>query len=121
MNRWAACLALRFDCIVCGHGCWEGNVHRIQAVGLAALAGCLLASATASAAGPDFCRDYARAAIEQSRRAHDVPNCAPGARGPRWTMDWRMHFDWCRGADWRAVNSERAARRNYLHYCGAIR
>jgi hypothetical protein len=70
----------------------------------------------AQAAPPDFCRDYATAAVRQVEAARSIPACNRGA-GPRWTTDYRLHFDWCLGANPAAVEAERAARTNWLRAC----
>ena len=67
----------------------------------------LLTTATAFApaaqsAPPDFCRDYAAAAVRQVEAARSIPACNRGV-GPRWTTDYRVHFDWCLGANPGAV------------------
>ena len=82
-----------------------------------ALAACLLTSAGAVAADPGFCDGYARAAINQARLARQVPPCAPGAYGARWSMDYRTHYGWCLGARYRDAESERQARGQYLAAC----
>ena len=71
---------------------------------------------TAQAAPPDFCRDYATAAVRQVEAARSIPACNRGT-GPRWTTDYRVHFDWCLGANPGAVEAERAARTNWLRAC----
>jgi hypothetical protein len=77
----------------------------------------IVASAPAAqAAPPGFCRDYAAAAVRQVEAARSVPACNRGT-GPRWTTDYRVHFDWCVGADPGAVEAERAARTNWLRAC----
>ena len=95
----------------------EESVRWIAAVGVAGVAASLLVPPTAFAADQGFCRDYARAAVNQVRAARSSPNCAPGARGPRWAMDWQVHFNWCLGASYKAVGAERDARTEYLRSC----
>jgi hypothetical protein len=80
------------------------------------IAAALAFAPAAQAAPPDFCRDYATAAVRQAEVARSVPACSRAA-GPRWTTDYRLHFDWCLGANPAAVESERAARTNWLHAC----
>lgn len=70
----------------------------------------------ATAAPPDFCRDYATAAVRQVRLARAIPACDRGT-GPRWTTDYRVHFDWCIGAPPGAVEAERNARTNWIRSC----
>jgi len=83
----------------------------------AALLTAVLAFAPAvRAAPPDFCRDYATAAVRQVEAARSIPACNRGV-GPRWTTDYRAHFDWCLGANPGAVEAERNARTNWLRAC----
>jgi hypothetical protein len=70
----------------------------------------------AQAAPPGFCRDYAAAAVRQVELARAIPACNRGA-GPRWTTDFRVHFQWCLGAGPDVVEAERAARTNWLRHC----
>ncbi len=86
---------------------------KIFASGLALAA---LTSA-ASAAGPEFCAEYATAAVNQARAAHSAPGCAPGAQGSRWSPDYRVHYSWCLGAAPPAVAEELAIRTNFLRNC----
>ncbi len=72
---------------------------------------------TAQAADPGFCRDYARAALNQVQIALSTPACRPGLEGARWSADYRVHFDWCLGAPYGAAQGERAARTRHLRRC----
>jgi hypothetical protein len=76
-----------------------------------------LASTPAAAAPPPFCRDYARAALNQVQIALATPACRPGLSGTRWSADYRAHFDWCLGAPIPAVEAERGARTGQLRGC----
>jgi len=71
---------------------------------------------SAKAAPLDFCRDYATAAVRQVQLTRSIPACNRGT-GPRWTSDYRVHFDWCIGADPGAVEAERNARTNWIRSC----
>ncbi len=71
----------------------------------------------ASAAPPEFCRDYADAAVNQVRAALANPGCVAGVRGPRWTAEHRIHFQWCLTQPIPIVESERGARTGYLRAC----
>jgi hypothetical protein len=73
----------------------------------------------ASAAGPGFCRDYARAAVRQAHVARDFRRCerAVIVNPARWTERWQTHFDWCLGVPPNVANAERAARRIHLEEC----
>jgi hypothetical protein len=70
----------------------------------------------AHAAAPGFCRDYATAAVRQVELARSIPACNRGV-GPRWTAEYRVHFDWCLGAPPIEVEAERAARTNWIRSC----
>jgi len=70
----------------------------------------------AQAADPGFCREYATAAVKQVELARAVPACNRGT-GPRWTTDFKVHYDWCLGAAPPAVEAERNARTNWLRSC----
>ncbi len=71
----------------------------------------------AQAADPASCRDYATAAIRQVRGALNNPRCLPGLQGARWSADFQVHYNWCLGASYAAMGSERDARTAYLHGC----
>lgn len=82
-------------------------------------AGVLLAGATsvAFAADPRFCAEYSTAAVRQARVAHEVPPCAPGAIGTRWSVNYRVHYSWCITAPYGAAEAERGMRTRYLRSC----
>jgi hypothetical protein len=86
-------------------------------VGLASVIGLVCAGGLANAADPGFCRDYSQAALRQVRIAYEHPYCREGARGSRWSRDFREHYEWCLGVSYRAAEREREARRGYLEYC----
>jgi hypothetical protein len=87
-----------------------------RAILLATPALAVLLPLAAQAAPPGFCRDYAAAAVRQVELARAIPACNRGA-GPRWTTDYKVHFDWCLGAAPGVVEAERAARTNWLRSC----
>ena len=91
-----------------------GRKLAIATVG-AALA--LSVGATAQAADPQFCEGYAHAAIVQVRGGLNNPPCVGGMQGDRWSADYRVHFNWCRGVSYRAAGAERDARTAYLRAC----
>jgi hypothetical protein len=64
----------------------------------------------------EFCRDYARTAEHQVRRAHEM-HC--GLSGPRWTGEYRAHFDWCMGVHREQAEGEQHARHESLRACNA--
>jgi hypothetical protein len=72
---------------------------------------------SAQAAGEGFCRDYANAALNQVRAALSLPGCRRGIGGPRWSAEYRIHFDWCLHASRDAADDERAARSGHLRDC----
>ena len=74
-------------------------------------------ASSAGAASPGFCRDYAGAALRQVRGAMSHTACYSEVHGARWSNDWRIHFDWCRGVDRVDAASEREARRETLEDC----
>jgi hypothetical protein len=71
----------------------------------------------AQAADPASCRDYATAAIRQVRGTLNNPRCLPGLQGARWSADFQVHYNWCLGASYAAMGSERDARTAYLRGC----
>lgn len=74
-------------------------------------------SSPVRAAEPHFCREYAESAVDQSRRALDDPRCERGARGPRWSTNYRYHYDWCLGARHESAREEREVRHEHLERC----
>ena len=71
----------------------------------------------AHAADPAFCRTYASAALRQAQAAMTDPKCGPAAQGARWSMDVRVHYEWCLGVSLVTVGTERDARTAYLRAC----
>jgi len=69
------------------------------------------------AADPAFCKQYARAALNQVRAGLSSPRCAGGLRGSRWSTDFSIHYEWCLGASVDAAGTERDSRANYLRAC----
>jgi hypothetical protein len=82
-----------------------------------ALALCLSGLAEVQAADPAFCQQYAQAALNQVRGGLNNRSCAGGIQGSRWSSDYNVHYDWCRGASFQAVGAERDARTAYLKAC----
>ena len=91
----------------------EDNVLRLTAAATITL----LISLPAEAAPPDFCRDYATAAINQVHAAQANPSCVAGAKGPRWAPNESIHLRWCLTQSIPMVESERGARTAYLRAC----
>lgn len=76
----------------------------------------VLVPLAAQAADPAFCHDYATAAVRQVEAARSVPACNRGT-GARWTIDYKVHYDWCLTAAPAAVEAERNARTNWIRSC----
>jgi hypothetical protein len=88
--------------------------------GAAAIAIFLSAAGISSAQAADdaFCKDYARAAVNQNRSAASHARCEAFRRdGNRWHADWRAHYDWCRGVNRDKAWAERNARKRALEEC----
>jgi hypothetical protein len=84
----------------------------------AAIIAALVASAgVARAADPDFCRDYARSAIDQYHRAVDL-HCDWLLRDQAvWSPDYPHHYNWCRGVSREQADQGRDQRRDALDRC----
>ncbi len=72
---------------------------------------------TAHAADPGFCKQYARAALNQVRGGWANPGCAGGLQGTRWSQEFPVHYEWCLGASYGAAGAERDARTRFLRAC----
>ncbi len=81
-------------------------------------AGLLLGLPMSSAMAVDDhdCREYATAAIRQVHQMHEFRRCDRG-QGPRWSDNWNVHYQWCRGASFEQIGAERDARTNWLRSC----
>ena len=71
----------------------------------------------AHAADPGFCRQYAKASLNQVRGGLANPACAGGLQGARWSSDFAVHYEWCLGASYGAAGAERDARTRFLRGC----
>ena len=71
----------------------------------------------ANAADPGFCRQYAKASLNQVRGGLANPACAGGLQGARWSSDFAVHYEWCLGASFGAAGAERDARTRLLRGC----
>jgi hypothetical protein len=69
------------------------------------------------AADPEFCRQYARSALEQVRAGLSDPACGGALRGSRWSSDFAVHYEWCLGVSLRAAGDARDTRTRYLKAC----
>lgn len=85
----------------------------------AALAAGASFAVAAHAADDRFCKDYARAAVNQFRTAERHERCEHRLRneGARWSNNYRAHYDWCRGVKREAAWEERNARKHALERC----
>jgi hypothetical protein len=95
----------------------KSTLRQLSAVAAAAIFSLALVPPGAWAADPGFCRDYATAAVRQVQAALAVPRCRGGMNGPRWAVEFHIHYDWCLGASYEAAGGERDARRHYIDYC----
>ena len=77
------------------------------------------AAVPVQAADRGFCRDYAHAALNQVHGAMSHGRCRRDVdlSQTRWSTDYHVHFDWCRGVSPDQANGERDARRNILDHC----
>ena len=89
---------------------------KIIGAGVAVAALTVLTAFSGQAAPPDFCREYATAAINQVHAALANPGCA-SVRGPRWIENEGIHFKWCLTQSIPMVESEHGARTAYLRAC----
>jgi hypothetical protein len=71
----------------------------------------------AHAADPGFCRQYAKASLNQVRGGLANPACAGGLQGARWSSDFAVHYEWCLGASYGAAGAERDVRTRLLRGC----
>jgi hypothetical protein len=88
----------------------------VKPVTAAIVAALLLGLSALPAAAADDCRDYATAAIRQVHQMHEFRACDRG-QGSRWSDDWNVHYQWCRGASPEAIGAERNARTAWLRSC----
>jgi hypothetical protein len=82
-----------------------------------ALALCISAVADVQAADPAFCQQYAQTALNQVRGGTANRSCVGGLKGARWSSDFNVHYEWCRGTSFQAAGAERDARTAYLKAC----
>ena len=92
-------------------------MRRIVARGAMVLLFCTIGPISVLSANPDFCRDYANAAVDQTRAASDGWRCRAAPLPPRWSTNWRDHYDWCLGTRWEYVRREREIRHDHLLRC----
>ena len=77
----------------------------------------LLTLTLAQAADPGFCKQYAKAALNQVRGGLTSPACAGGLQGNRWSTDFSVHYEWCLGVSLDAAGTEKDARTQQLKGC----
>jgi hypothetical protein len=71
----------------------------------------------AAAADPEFCKQYAQAALNQVRTGLSDPICGSVLRGARWSSEFSVHYELCLGAPPAAAAGERDARTRFLQTC----
>jgi hypothetical protein len=67
-----------------------------------------------------YCRDYAHAAVQQSRAARDIGRCHHFVHDnpARWSLNYYDHFNWCKSVYGSGQNAaERRAREDSLSEC----
>ena len=77
----------------------------------------LLPAPSAQAASSEFCRQYAQAALNQARGGRSLPGCRGAMEGDRWSMDFRVHYDWCLAHAPEAAEAERGVRTGFIESC----
>jgi hypothetical protein len=82
-----------------------------------AVAGLMPMAAQAADAGA--CEAYAKAAVEQVAIGRAHPACVKGMQGIRWSPAFRVHFSYCMTRSAPELDSQRGARTQFLHACGA--
>ena len=94
------------------------SIRSVLCITAALAAGASFAVA-ANAADENFCKDYARAAVNQFRTAEKHERCEHHLRdeGARWSNNYRAHYEWCRGVKRDAAWQERNARKYALERC----
>lgn len=75
-----------------------------------------LVTANAQAAGREFCRDYAVAALRQVHVVMET-GCRVDADSPRWSTEWNVHFNWCRNVSRDQADDQRDARTHRIREC----
>ncbi len=89
-----------------------------RALSVAVLSLALISGPTgARAADPAFCKQYARAALAEVRKALENPRCGAGLQGTRWSAEFSVHYEWCLGVSADAAGAERDARSHDLTAC----
>lgn len=83
---------------------------------LAALA-LSFAAPAAYAADDAFCKEYARAAVNQFRTAAKHRRCDGRLEGSRWSTNFKSHYEWCREVKRDEARSERNERKKTIEEC----
>jgi len=94
------------------------SIRSALAIGAALAAGASFSTAV-HAADDSFCKDYAKAAVNQFHSAEKHERCEHHLRdeAARWSNNYRAHYDWCRGVKRDAAWEERNARKHELERC----
>jgi hypothetical protein len=93
-------------------------VNRLASAAVACVLSMALSN-LAHAVDPGFCRQYAKAALNQVRGGLSSPACAAGLQGVRWSTDFAVHYEWCLGVSFAAAGTERDARTQVLKGCAS--
>ena len=87
----------------------------------AALCAVVLSAAIPAAWAADeaFCKDYARAALNQRHAMERHRHCERFIRDEpgRWNREYRAHYEWCRTVRREKAWEEREARKRELERC----
>ena len=94
------------------------SLRSISFITAALVAGASFAVA-AQAADDNFCKDYAKAAVNQFHTAGKHERCEHHIRdeGARWSNNYKAHYEWCRGVKREAAWEERNARKHAIERC----
>jgi hypothetical protein len=76
------------------------------------------ATSAAFAFTPQYCNNYARAAVHEFYYTTTAPNCAV-AQTARWQPNFAPHYQWCLSTDFADARREWNIRINFLNGCGA--
>jgi hypothetical protein len=106
---------LHFQRIRIGWGRSDMTKKLSSTVALSIILTCGMSAA--HAADPAFCKQYAKAALNQVRGGLANPGCAGGMQGARWSTDFAVHYEWCLGTSFGAAGNERDARTQQLRTC----
>ncbi len=98
----------------------EKVLKALTCITLLTLALAVLMPLAAQAADAAYCEAYAKTALDQVSAGHSHPGCAAGMQGARWSLAFRVHFDYCMSNSTDVVEGRQGARIQYLRSCGAM-